>query len=134
MKSLPELLDWLAAAPPGTALDACRLRELLLELSPVSAPQASAVTPPTEPTWREKLWTVPVETRLGVDEVAEAIGRTRSFVYRATSAKTIPHRKLDGELTFVAGEIRTWIKDQEEVIEPGRMERVALSLKHSKTA
>lgn len=114
--------------PPGTSLTlSCEaIREALASLP--DARQAD--TPPTaaEVTWRERIWTVPAETRLGAKETAEAIGRPTSFVYRATSAKTIPHRKLEGELTFVAGELRAWIRDQEEVITPGRMERAALAL------
>lgn len=65
------------------------------------------------PTWREKLWTCPAETRLGVREVAEAMGRARSFVYRAVAAKQGAHRlpatRLGGELMFEAGAVRDWI-------------------------
>ena len=84
-------------------------------------------TPQTEPsplelTWRERLWLVPSETRLGVHEVCEALRRSPSWLYRRTSPKAlskadvapIPHRKLEGELTFVAGELRTWVRDNEE--------------------
>ena len=82
----------------------------------------SAPAPNIELTWREKLWLVPSETRLGVHEVCEALDRSPSWLYRDTSPKAlskadvapIPHRKLEGELTFVAGELRTWVRDNEE--------------------
>ena len=71
------------------------------------------------PTWRERLWVAPAETRMGVRDVAEALGRPVSFVYRGTSTKTIPHRKLDDELTFTAGELRAWLQVHEESITRG---------------
>ena len=73
-------------------------------------------------TWRERLWTVVPATRLGVQELSEALGRSAHFVYRRTSSKAdqngcrpIPHRKLAGELVFVVGEIRRWIEEEEEL-------------------
>jgi hypothetical protein len=74
---------------------------------------------------------VDAETRLGVREAAEALGRPVSFVYRHTSEKAaggarLPHRRLDGELVFVAGELRSWLREHEETIEPGRMDRLSL--------
>jgi predicted DNA-binding transcriptional regulator AlpA len=93
--------------------------ECLSTTEPVREAAAPAQIPvPT--TWRERLWTVPAETRLGVVEVAEALNRPRSWVYRHTSTRTglsrLPHRKLDSELEFLAGEIRKWIKRNEEII------------------
>lgn len=77
-------------------------------------------------TWRERLWTAPAETRIGTYEVAEALGRPVSWIYRHTSRKSgyalLPVRKLDGELVFVVGEIRAWIRDHEEVIRARRMD------------
>ena len=67
-------------------------------------------------TWREKLWTVPEETRIGAYEMCEALGRTKSWLYHRTgpSAKDrIPHRKLDGELVFVVGDVREWLRRRE---------------------
>ena len=127
-RTLPALRDWLAAAPPGTMLAADALRATLSELEPVEAPgllpavRSSADAPAA--TWRERLWIAPAETRLGVRECAEAIGRPVSFVYRHTSEKCeagdrLPHKKLDGELTFVAGELRAWILEHEETITSG---------------
>jgi predicted DNA-binding transcriptional regulator AlpA len=71
-------------------------------------------------TWRERLWVVPDETRLGVRELAEALGRPRSWVYRHTSKRSglqlLPHRKLDGDVVFVAAEIRAWVASHEDVV------------------
>lgn len=135
IESLPALLDWLASAPGGTMLAAADVRELLATfatVSPVLPPTPPAEAPPV--TWREKLWTVPAETRMGVVEVAEAIGRPRSYVYRCTAATAIPFKKHDGELVFLAGEIRTWLQDTEETVKPGRVARPALSLKRGKAS
>jgi hypothetical protein len=83
--------------------------------------------PITELSWRERLWCAPPETRLTVEEAAQALGRPTSWVYRRTSpaalARTerspVPHRKLDGELVFVAGELRDWIRANEAIIQRG---------------
>lgn len=114
---LRALVEWLEAAPAGTSIDARALAE---RLSPLVGRDPSPVEQSPPPTWREKVWLVPPETRLGVREVAEAIGRPRSWVYRRTGAKSrkapLPHRLLDGELMFVAGELRRWIETHEVVV------------------
>ena len=117
---LPGLLAWLEAAPPGTTITAASLVEALAEMA-TEAPMAPPE--PLQHTWRERLWLVPAETRLGVREVAEALGRPASWVYRRTSVKSekapLPHRKLDGELVFTAGELRAWVERHEAVVVPG---------------
>lgn len=114
------LLQWLQAAPPGTMISTASLVEIL-GAPPSADPEPSPDRLPL--TWREKVWVVPAETRLGVREVAEAIGRPMSWVYRRTGEKSdkspLPHRKLDGELVFVAGELRAWIEGHEAVVVPG---------------
>ena len=112
---LRELVAWLAAAPAGTLLSAASLAERLASV------EGPSVAPPREiepQTWRERLWTVPAGTRLGVPEVAEAVGRTRSWVYRRTSPKSVkaplPHTRLDGELVFEAGQLREWLETHGE--------------------
>ena len=68
---------------------------------------------------------VPAEVRLGVAEVAEALGRPKSWVYARTGPKAenpLPHRKLDGSLTFTAGEVRAWIRAHEVEVIGGPME------------
>jgi hypothetical protein len=123
--SLAEFTAWMRRAPCGTALDAAQVAELLDELVDV-AEQPAAGPQDVEPmSWRERLWTVPAETRLGVAEVAEAMGRPKSWVYARTGPKTedpLPHRKLDGTLTFTAGELRAWIRAHETVVAGGPME------------
>jgi predicted DNA-binding transcriptional regulator AlpA len=116
---LVELLAWLRAAPPGTMIPATSLLAELVETTSAT-PTLPAV--PVRTCWRSSLWVVPPETRLGVREVAEAIGRPASWVYRRTAEKSakapLPHRKLDGELVFTAGELRAWIEGHESVIVP----------------
>ena len=75
--------------------------------------------------WRERLWTVPAETRLGLEELREALDRSASWIYHRTAAKAehrLPHRKLDSVLVFTAGEVRAWLRDREEVVCAGPME------------
>jgi len=111
---LRELVLWLETAPPGTTVPASSLAE---RLAPLVDRSPVPVTEPVPLTWRERLWIVPPETRLGVLEVAEAIGRPRSWVYRHTSKRSEkaprPLRRLDGELVFTAGEIRAWVEGHE---------------------
>jgi hypothetical protein len=122
--TVAELRRWVAEAPAGTTIPAAALLELLEGLE--VAPPASAETLPTSPdTWRERLWSVPAETRLGVAEVAEALARPRSYVYARTGPKAddpLPHRKLDGAVVVTAGELRAWIRAHEEVVHAGPME------------
>ena len=76
-------------------------------------------------TWREKLWIVPAETRLGTAELAEALGKPKSWIYARTQADAedpLPHRKLDSALTFTVGEVRAWIREREDVLVAGPME------------
>lgn len=116
---LSELLHWLRAAPPGAMIPAAAMAERLADVASVVP---AAPPEPASPTWREKLWVAPAETRLGVREAAEAIGRPVSWVYRRTGEKSekapLPHRKLDGEIVFTAGELRAWVEGHETVVVP----------------
>lgn len=100
-----------------------QLSPLLGELVEGGQFQASVVPDsPIAPTWRALLWTIDPETRIGRDELLEAVGRPVSWLYRHTgeAAKDrIPHRKLDGQLVFVVGEVRTWLRDHEEIVVVG---------------
>ena len=73
--------------------------------------------------WNARLWSVPPETRLSRDQLLEALNRPKSWLYRRTGnagdKPRIPHRRFDGELVFIAGEVREWLKRQ-EVSEGGR--------------
>lgn len=123
-ESLPSLLEWLRAAPAGTVMPCHAVLDVLEQLDHAPSRQAdqeaSSQGSTTDAAWREKIWTAPAETRLGIAEAAEALGRPRSFIYRRTSAKSslskIPHRKLDGALVFLAGELRSWLASEEELV------------------
>lgn len=109
-----------------TALaDALERLAQMLRQQPAADPIPSGRREPEPLTWREKLWTVPPETRIGVTELAESVARPKSFVYRHVSphgaVAPIPCRKLAGELVFVVGEVRRWICEHEQVIVPGRV-------------
>lgn len=127
--ALASLLEWLRNAPPNTSVDAAEIADRIAELMEV-LDTAPLDTP--EPTWREKLWTAPPETRIGREELLEALGRPASWLYRHTSPKSecarIPHRKLDGELVFVVGEVQQWLIEHEEVIVRGRTTPLVLAL------
>jgi hypothetical protein len=91
-------------------------RHVLEELRPLAGNDNGAPSPrPTS--WRERLWTCPPETRLTVVEVAEAVGRPRSWVYRACAATRgsgrLPARRLNGELVVLAGDLRVWLEHEE---------------------
>jgi predicted DNA-binding transcriptional regulator AlpA len=128
-----EVRVWLAQFPAGTLVPA---QELLARLSdaegerpmPVRGESPGAEAPPT---WRERLWTVPAETRLGVQELVEATGRSRDWVYRHTgpggAGTRLPHRKMDGVLVFLAGEVRAWLAGNEEVVESAHPRTLRLS-------
>lgn len=120
-RSWRELQALLQASLPGTLVDAHVLAQALTVSLP-DAGRPAAVEYPMS--WRERLWVVPPNTRLGVVELAEALGRTRSWVYRHTGPSSpgarIPHRKFDGELVFLAGEACQWVLENESVVVPGR--------------
>ncbi len=121
-QTLRELRAWAEAAPRGATVPVDALAEMLGGLEDETGTRMPAPERSPEPvvqTWRERLWTVPAETRLGAAELAEALNRPRSWIYRRTSAKAegrLPHRKLGGELLFLAGEVRTWCRDNEETM------------------
>lgn len=126
--SLRAFREWLRLAPPATLVPAADVLAALeqheQDAPAVDEPTADATGAPALPaSWRERLWLVPAETRLGVVEVAEALGRPRSWVYRRTgpAAETagvtpLPCRRLDGELVFVAAELRAWIAAHEVTV------------------
>lgn len=121
--SLAELLDWCRSAPSGTRLDASELAHLLEELEdrPETEGEDEGLEGrPERLSWPARLWTLPAETRIGVPEVAECLERPESFVYRHTKEEAenpIPHAKLEGRLRFRIGEVRTWLRETEEVEE-----------------
>jgi predicted DNA-binding transcriptional regulator AlpA len=118
-RSPSEIREWLAAAPRGTLVEAQALALALAEADEGqpegSAPQGGQVV-----CWRERLWTAPADTRIGVAELCEALGRTKSWVWRHTGPRStgprLPHRKLDGALVFVVVEVRAWLREHERII------------------
>jgi predicted transcriptional regulator len=134
------LLRWLESAPTGTLLAAESVAELVRQaLESEPAPEPSTECPaPLSPaaSWRVELWRVPSDTRLGVHELAEAVGRSRDWVYRQTAKHRrengeqvpnehpIPHSKRDGALEFKAGQVRAWLREREHEVVPGPVERL----------
>lgn len=100
----------------ATAVDrlAGALRDLLAEFA--VAPTPATTHTPAPPSWRERLWTAPLDCRIGVVELAEALGRSKAFCYRLTRLKEVPFRRLDGQLLFRVGDIRDWLKQREDVV------------------
>ena len=92
------------------------MADLLAEVAATRAPASGADQGVAPVSWRERLWTAPGDTRLGIAELSEALGRSKAFIYRHTRAKSIPHRLLDGHLTFRAADIREWLQDRENLI------------------
>jgi len=115
---LSAVLRWLKQSPPGTLLSAHAIAERLESAGVESVeptPAAPAILPP-----QALLWTLPADTRVNVSELAGMMGRPKSYVHRHTakngSCARIPHRRLDGVLTFVLSEVRDWIKKHEVVV------------------
>lgn len=99
-----------------------RLRERIRGLSELVdalevQPEPAAPTGPRlheePPAWPERLWTVPPETLLRVPDVAAALQRSTSWVYKRTykgAANPLPAERLGADLVFRAGEIRDWVE------------------------
>ena len=97
------------------------LAEMLDDLDAEPAPEMATDTAPPLP-WTFLLWQADPETRIGRAELLEAVGRPASWLYRHTGLKAkhrILHRKLDGELIFLVGEVRRWLRDREEIVVAG---------------
>ena len=131
MKALNDFRRWVAKAPTGTMVSTEVLGEMLDGFDMEPAPEMARDMAPPLP-WTLLLWTADPETRIGRAELLEAVGRPTSWLYRHTGPKAkhrIPHRKLDGELIFLVGEVRRWLRDREEIIVAGPMDAVPHSLK-----
>ena len=118
---LRELADQLRqqALEDAQKLDALADEAAALRLSESQEP----ADPRDAWTWRERLWAAPADTRLGISELCDGLGVTKSWVYARTqesAADPIPHAKLGGALVFRAGEIRAWVRDSEDVKVAGR--------------
>jgi hypothetical protein len=122
LQTLSDVLAWLRSSPPGTLVTAADIYHVLQGVTDgAPAPFGREGSPvPVSTSWRERLWTAPEETRIGVTELAEALGKTKWWVYRQTGARSgplaIPHRKLEGALVFIVGEVKAWLPTHEDVI------------------
>ena len=124
MNDLADLRAWVNAAPSGTMIPAAELAGLLADFDVGELARPAPVAPDHAGTasWRVLLWTVDPETRIGRNEILEAVGRPVSWLYRHTgeaATHRIPHRKLHGQLVFVVGEVRRWLRDREEIVVGG---------------
>jgi hypothetical protein len=115
LNTLGAVLSWLRSLPPGCLIPASALIERLQdaavdEFEPISTP--GPILPPNA-----AFWTYPPDTRLTVVQLALALNRPKSWVYRRTSRKSglprLPHRRLDGGLSFLAGEVRAYVLEHE---------------------
>jgi predicted DNA-binding transcriptional regulator AlpA len=94
--------------------------------APAPTPQAGASS------WRERFWKAPDETRIGVRELAEALGKSRSWIYHRTARDgeriPLPSRTIvNGKLEFVVGEVRAWLAQVEIIGQAGVGRRSAAS-------
>lgn len=109
-------------AEASVSLPVAWLRDRLAEDGEEGAPELEREPGPAgavEWTWRERIWACPAETRLTVEDAAEALARSASWIYKRTAPSAdpgdrLPARKAHGGLVFTAGELRTWIRDHEE--------------------
>jgi hypothetical protein len=92
-----------------------QVARVLRELPVDPTPAGPAVM--REESWRERLWSCDPQVRLGVRELAEALGRPKSWVHR--HSRSLPHRLLSGRLVFAAGEVRGWLRQAERIEVPG---------------
>lgn len=123
-EGLEDALRWARRAPEGTLLPAEAVAEILAraqEDRPADPGEEEPAEAPVERpwSWREKLWDTPSETRLGVQELAEALARSKSWIRKAARAGELPARKHGQAFVFVAGEIRHWIRSSEESVSEG---------------
>jgi hypothetical protein len=129
--TLADRLRALADALPDGAsvtLSAAQLRAWLAEEStaPLMRVSPEIIAPTSAEDWRARFWSCPDETRLGVRELAEALGRSADWCYRACSPKwatarrrdPLPCSRLDGVLVFRAGAVRRWVQSSEIVVHP----------------
>ena len=124
MSDSSEAVRRLEAIPDGSLVPIEFAREIIRELLSANYAAPNEQPSPEIDACGKRIWTIPAETRLGVKELSEATGKPASWIYRHTSRKSgaaleldlLPHRKLDGGLVFIAGEIRAWLQAHERTI------------------
>ncbi len=111
--ALGAVVRWLRALPKGTLIPADAVAERL------EAAGIESIEPQTirtaSPIPQVQLWTDPDDRRITVPELAMMLGRPKSYIWRLTATKSIPHRRLDGVIVFVLGEVRAWVRKHEVV-------------------
>ncbi len=115
-----EIVEWLQAAPEGTLVRADAIAERLVaydKRSPViEAPRAIAHDGGSTPLL-DRFWRLPADTRLGVKQLVEALGKPRSWIYRRTGSQSdlpkLPHKRDGSRLVFVVGEVKQYLNDHE---------------------
>lgn len=75
-----------------------------------------------EPTsWRERVWTVPAQTRLDLEAVAEVLDvstrQVRRYVKGQTDDPRLPATRGPAGIRVKAGDLRRWIEDAERAAE-----------------
>ena len=63
--------------------------------------------------WNALLWQVDPQTRLNVEQAAQALNVTIDAVYGLVAKGSLPRLKLNGRLSFRADVLRTYIREHE---------------------
>ena len=100
---------------------ALRLLADALESVPANQPAGTATVTVTETVsigfTPERLAAAPPDTRIGVQELAEGTGRSRSGIYKLIREQALPARKLpDGTFAFVVGDVRQYFHEREQIV------------------
>jgi len=104
--------------------------DLTLFMTQVTETMREAVKAQVHPSWRERLWSCEPKTRLWLDEVAEAMGKSKAAVRALIRRHGLPCRRRHGELVFLAGEVRDWMRVQEHVVQPSVIPAAARTRRH----
>jgi predicted DNA-binding transcriptional regulator AlpA len=98
--------------PPDALLPVGWLLSQLDDVGDVTA----APTADTSEDWRSRVWTCADDTLLGVAEIADAVGRSTSWVYRRTGPRgrepRLPMQRVAGNVVMRADSLRQWIRRQ----------------------
>jgi len=115
MWGMAGVLRWLNEFPADTLVSASTVAKRLEQVEvngPPALPQAIVLP------WSSLLWTIDPQTRLNVAQAAEAVGRSKSFIYHHTTSKNgecerLPFAKFDGAIVIEAGALRAWLQRHE---------------------
>jgi predicted DNA-binding transcriptional regulator AlpA len=101
--------------------EALRLLATALEAAPASIGTATATVTVTATVvlhfTPERFAEAPTETRISVQELCAATGRSRGGLYKLVREDGLPARRLpDNTFVFVVGEVRQWLREREHVV------------------